>query len=149
MHPPSPADPWHLLRECQTRSAQEQQLFSGRDWLLVSALVEFLTALYPLYLWLANLFLSRRVAAPVIPVPIRDVVCVMFGVGFLFLALAWWAKYAPFRASLVAFLFYVGLQVWLAFSIPNHFMEGIASRILIMLGLVMAVRTGYRRRHHI
>ncbi|WP_043584238.1 hypothetical protein [Geminisphaera colitermitum] len=141
-------DPWRILRECQSRSAHEQQLLSGRDWLLVSAIVEYLTALFPLYLWTVDYFVSARVGTDPISDKMRLACCAMLGVGTTFLVLSWWAKYAPFRASVIALLFYAGLQAWIMLTLPHHLMDGIASKIIIFLGLLMAVRTGYRRRHH-
>lgn len=142
------SDPWRTLRECQSRSAQEQQVLSGRDWLFISAIVVYLTALFPLYLWIVDFFVSARAGADPISNAMRNACFAMIGVGTVFLILSWWAKYAPFRASVMALLFYVGLHVWTAFAVPHHVMDGIASKIIVLLGLLLAVRTGYRRRHH-
>ncbi len=141
-------DPWRILRECQSRSAQEQQLLSGRDWLLVSAIVEYFTALFPLYLWIMDFFVSARAGTDPITTIMRNTCLAMIGVGTIFVLLSWWAKYAPFRAALIALLFYIGLQIWIVLAVPQHFMDGIASKVIIFLGLLMAIRTGYRRRHH-
>ncbi|AHF91945.1 hypothetical protein OPIT5_18695 [Opitutaceae bacterium TAV5] len=146
--PPSSAsiDPYRILREAQVRSAQEQQLFSGRDWLRVTAFVQFLTALYPIYLWVSFDLLDYRTASsdPMISI-LRAAALVTLGIGLLFLLLAWWAKYAPFRASVVGLLFFIAFNVFIAVARPQHFMDGIASRVLVLLGLIMAVRTGFHR----
>jgi len=133
------------LRECQSRSAREQQILSGRDWLFVTALVQFLSALYPLYRWLSDTMMRT-------PDEARFSIDVHVALGMLLttviLLLLWvWAKYAPFRAACVALAFFVLLQVGLAIYDPNHVLDGIASKIIVLLGLIMAVRTGYRRRH--
>jgi len=133
------------LRESQSRSAREQQILSGRDWLFVTALVEFLTALYPLYRWLTDTLMRT-------PDEARFAIDMHVAVGLvlttIILLILWaWAKYAPFRAACTALAFYVLLQAALALYDPNHVLDGIASKIIVLLGLIMAVRTGYRRRH--
>jgi len=133
------------LRECQSRSAREQQILSGRDWLFVTALVQFLTALHPLYRWLTDQMMlnvdEARVATDI------HVVILMLSTAVILLLLWLWAKYAPFRAACVALAFYVLLQAGLSIYDPNHILDGIASKVIVLLGLIMAVRTGYRRRH--
>ena len=71
----------------------------------------------------------------------------MVSVSVILLALWGWAKHAPFRAACVALGFYVTLQVYGATMYPNHALDNAASKVLVLLGLIMAVRTGYRRRH--
>ena len=133
------------LRECQSRSAREQQILSGRDWLFVTALVQFLTALYPLYRWFTDMTMRTADEARY-GIDMR-VALGMLATTVILLVLWGWAKYAPFRAACVALAFYVLLQVGLAIYDPNHVLDGIASKIIVLLGLIMAVRTGYRRRH--
>jgi len=111
----------------------------------VTALVQFLTALYPLYRWFTDMTMRTADEA-------RYGIDMRVALGMLattaILLLLWgWAKYAPFRAACVALAFYVLLQVGLAIYDPNHVLDGIASKIIVLLGLIMAVRTGYRRRH--
>ena len=133
------------LRESQSRSAREQQILSGRDWLFVTALVQFLTALYPLYRWMTDLTL--RAADPARTATDTHVALGMLATTAILLLLWLWAKYAPFRAAITALAFYVLLQAGLAVYAPNHVLDGIASKVIVLLGLIMAVRTGYRRRH--
>lgn len=137
--------PLRLLRECQSRSAREQQILSGRDWLFVTALVQFLTALYPAYRCSSDIFLMNKEDA----LYGKDihVAIGMLSVSAILLILWGWAKYAPFRAASVALAFYVLLQTYVAMTYPTHVLDGIASKILVLLGLIMAVRAGYRRRH--
>ncbi|MDR2980619.1 MAG: hypothetical protein LBV12_00045 [Puniceicoccales bacterium] len=139
-------DPFRTLRETQARAMQEQQLFSGRDWLRVTTFVQLLTAIYPLYLWASFALFSSRAASETRTMEIIQLVAaVTLGIGIILGLLAWWAKYAPFRAAVVAIVFYIALNVFLAICRPEHFLDGAASRILIFLGLVMAVRTGFHR----
>ncbi|MDR2675348.1 MAG: hypothetical protein LBC18_10940 [Opitutaceae bacterium] len=139
--------PFRVLRECQARSAREQQILSGRDWLFVSALVQFLTALYPLYLWGTGLMLAHHDTASASPGHTREIACGMLTVSAILLLLWWWAKFAPFRAACIALLFYLMLQGFAAFHQPQDVLNSLVSKILVLLGLLMAVRTGYRRRH--
>jgi len=133
------------LRESQSRSAREQQILSGRDWLFVSALVQFLTALYPLYRWFGDLTL-RSVTPEHYATDVRVVILML--VTMAILLLLWlWAKYAPFRAAITALALYFLLQAGIAIYDPNHLLDGVASKLIILFGLIMAVRTGYRRRH--
>jgi len=133
------------LRESQSRSAREQQILSGRDWLFVTALVEFLTALYPLYRWLTDVMMRT-------PDEARSgmdmrVALSMLATTVILLALWMWAKHAPFRAACVALAFYALQQAGIGIYDPNHLLDGIVSKVIVLLGLIMAVRTGYRRRH--
>ncbi|MDR0352002.1 MAG: hypothetical protein LBI02_01150 [Opitutaceae bacterium] len=139
--------PFRVLRECQARSAREQQILSGRDWLFVSALVQFLTALYPLYLWVTALKLAHHDGTVAPHAHAQEIACGMLAVSGILLLLWWWAKFAPFRAACIALLLYLVLQGLAAFYQPQDMLEGLASKILVLLGLLMAVRTGYRRRH--
>ena len=134
-----------MLRECQSRSAREQQILSGRDWLFVAALVQFLTALYPIYRWATETFVFNVGGA--LWGEDMQVAAGMLAVAAILLALWGWAKHAPFRAASVALGFFVVLQVYVVTMHPAHSLDHIASRILVLLGLIMAVRTGHRRRH--
>ena len=148
MNPAQPLQPLatlRQLRESQSRSAREQQILSGRDWLFATAFVQFLTALYPLYRWLSDTMLVH--ASDARAGSDMRAALGMLSVTAVLLALWGWAKYAPFRAASVALAFYVLLQVGLAVYSPDHVLDGIASKIIVLLGLIMAVRTGYRRRH--
>jgi hypothetical protein len=134
-----------MLRECQSRSAREQQILSGRDWLFVTALVQFISALFPVYRCAA----SAMSTAAVYETFQKDLgmaigMCVVSAVLSI---LWWWGKYAPFRAACSAFAFYLTLHILVAVFYPVHMFDGIASKVLVTLGLIMAVRTGYRRRH--
>jgi len=133
------------LRESQSRSAREQQILSGRDWLFATALVQFLTALYPLFRWLTNITL--RADDPARVTTDMRVALVMLATTAILFLLWLWAKYAPFRAAITALAFYALLQAGLAIYDPNHVLDGIVSKVVVLLGLIMAVRTGYRRRH--
>lgn len=134
-----------MLRECQSRSAREQQILSGRDWLFVTALVQFLGGLYPLYRWITAFFVATDDAGAAV----RDMGMAggMMAICAVLIVLWSWGKYAPFRAAVGALAFYVLLQVAIALLYPNHIFDGIASKVLVLLGLLMAARTGYRRRH--
>lgn len=130
------------LRDCQARSAGEQRLLSGRDWLLVAAFVEFLTMLYPVHRYLlASVFGTGTENTAYLP-------CLIGGMAALIVVLMllwWWARYAPFRAAVVALFVYLFLHGAIALFLPQMVLDGIASKILVLLGLVLAVRTGWLR----
>lgn len=135
-----------MLRECQSRAAREQQILSGRDWLFVTALVQFLSSLFPLYRCLTYA-LTITGSGENIEKDLGMTIG-MLVIAIVLTVLWWWGKYAPFRASVAAFVFYMSLQVFTAIWHPTHlFDDGIVPKILVILGLIMAVRTGYRRRH--
>ncbi|MDR1789893.1 MAG: hypothetical protein LBR12_06105 [Opitutaceae bacterium] len=134
-----------VLRASQSRSAREQQIISGRDWLFVSALVQLLSALYPAYVWMSNTFFVHSGRAP--DPNIHHVTLGMLVTSAVLLFLWIWAKYAPFRSACAALSFYLVLQLTCVFLQPHRMTEGIAVKICILLGLVMAVRVGHRRRH--
>ena len=133
------------LRECQSRSAREQQILSGRDWLIVTALVQFLTALYPVYRWFMDILMPEH--APETYQHNMILALTMIAMAVLLLALWGWAKFAPFRAACIALALFVAMQVYIVAFHPVFSLSNAASKILVLLGLIMAVRTGYRRRH--
>jgi len=146
MNPANQLSTLRTLRECQSRSVREQQILSGRDWLFVTALVQFLTALYPLYRWMSDQILRETAEARAT----NDTTVALGMITFtaLLLLLWGWAKYAPFRAASVALALYVLLQAAIAAFAPDHILDGgIVTKAIVLLGLIMAVRTGYRRRH--
>jgi hypothetical protein len=140
--------PFRVLRECQARSAREQQILSGRDWLFVSALVQFLTALYPIYMWVMERTHHSEPATAAVPAGTQAIIAgSMLTVSAILMLLWWWGKFAPFRAACIALLFYLMLLGLVTFHQPQNMLDGLASKILVLLGLLMAVRTGRRRRH--
>lgn len=130
------------LRESQVRSAEEQRLLSGRDWLLVAAFVQFLTTLYPIHRYFLSSsfpFLAEKTEH------LPGLISGMLALVAVFVLLWWWARYAPFRASMAALLVYLLLHAAVALFIPQAVLDGIASKILVLAGLVLAVRTGWLR----
>src|SRR5690606_4315569 len=112
---PSSADPppmhpapafFHSLRERQARSAGEQRLLSGRDWLLVCAFVQLLTATYPTYRYIVSAtfgFISEKTEH------LPALIAALLVLVVVFVLLWWWARYAPFRAALTALLAYLAV----------------------------------------
>jgi len=140
MHP-APAF-FHSLRGSQARSASEQRLLSGRDWLLVCAFVQLLTVLYPIYCYMLSVtfgFLPEKTEH------LPALIAALLVLVVVFVLLWWWARYAPFRAALTALLAYLVVHAGIALFIPQAVLDGIASKILVLLGLVLAVRTGWLR----
>lgn len=137
-----PAALLHSLRACQTRSAEEQRLLSGRGWLLIAGAAQVLTTLHPL-----NQYLLARTLNDHAPMfrQFPWLIGGMAGLGFAFLLLWWWAAYAPFRAALTALLLYLAFHTAVALAVPQVVLDSIASKILVLLGLLLAVRVGWMR----
>ncbi|MFA6287786.1 MAG: hypothetical protein WC661_10425 [Opitutaceae bacterium] len=131
------------LRESQARSANEQILFSDRDWLLVAAFVQFLTALSPIHHYLMALRLSLP---PGFAAHAPWLIGGLLGLAGSLMLLWWWALYAPYRAALTALLAYIAVHSAIALLQPQAVLDNIASKILVLTGLVLAVRTGWLRR---
>ncbi|HEY0947687.1 MAG TPA: hypothetical protein VGD81_20560 [Opitutaceae bacterium] len=134
---------FHQLRAAQSRSAYEQQLLSGREWILVAGLVQFFTALFPLYVWINHsLFDLAPLHSALHP-------AAYFGISLALsagLLLLWaWAHFAPFRAALVALLVYVACQAVIGLIEPRVLMSGALVKSVVLLGLLHAARTGYLR----
>jgi hypothetical protein len=135
--------PFQRLRLAQQRSVREQELLSGRNWILVCGLAHLLAAIHPLFL-LINVWLLH---SPSVNQHLHPAVNVGFtlaaGVALL---LAWaWARYAPYRAALTALVAYLALQGALGYLDPAQFVAGAAMKALILLGLLQAVRVGHQR----
>ncbi|MFH1496285.1 MAG: hypothetical protein ABII82_00530, partial [Verrucomicrobiota bacterium] len=115
---------------------------SGRDWLLVCAFVQLLTATYPTYRYIVSAtfgFISEKTEH------LPALIAALLVLVVVFVLLWWWARYAPFRAALTALLAYLAVHAAIALFIPQAVLDGIASKILVLLGLVLAVRTGWQR----
>ena len=135
------------MRECQFRSVREQQIISGRDWLLVTTIVQVLTALFPFYRWISSNMLPASEVDRLDAEKFGIAAAFMFCVSLIFFILWIWGKIAPYRAAVTAMLFFLCLQLSLAINQPQHMFDNLPSKVMILLGLLMAVRTGYRRRH--
>lgn len=142
---PTPEQTLRTLRDCQSRSAREQQIISGRDWLLVTVFVQLLSSIYPLYVWITDTF--RVYGTTSVDTHVHYAAIGMLGMSAVLFFLWAWGKYAPFRAACVALAFYISLQIVLIWLLPHRGTEGLAPKICVLIGLLMAVRVGYRRRH--
>lgn len=139
---PLPPEIVQTLRRNQARSAAEQRLLSGRGWLLVAACVQLLAALHPLHQYIEGALLHDPAERTL------GFACVTGGMVFMslvLLALWWWSRYAPFRAALAALVAYVAVHAGIALLVPQIVLDGIASKIIVLLGLILAVRTGWLR----
>lgn len=134
---------FNSLREAQARSAREQRLLSGRVWLLAAAIAQFLTALHP-----ANryaLALTVRDTSPDVA-RLPWVLGAQLLLSLVLLALWGWARHAPYRAAATALGIFVALHAASALIHPASMLDHIASNLLVLLGLVLAVHTGHLRR---
>ncbi|MFA6962022.1 MAG: hypothetical protein WC205_14805 [Opitutaceae bacterium] len=130
------------LRESQARSADEQRLLSGRDWLLVAALVQFLTVLYPIHRYILSVTFSFHTEKTE---HLPALIAGMLALVVVFVLLWWWGRYAPYRATLAALLAFLVFHAAVALFTPQAVLDSIASKILVLAGLVLAVRTGWLR----
>lgn len=133
---------FHCLRTAQHRAAQEQQLLSGRDWILVAGVVQLLGALYPLFAWINQVLLGGG------PRPgLHPGVSVMAEVALaLLLVVLWlWARFAPFRAAMLAIVVFLLVHGALGLVEPRTLLTGAIVKTVVLLGLVHAARTGYLR----
>lgn len=134
---------FHRLRAAQQRSVREQELLSGRNWILICAFVHLLATVYPVFLW----FNVEALHSPSLNQHLHPVINVASSLlsTTVLLLFWWWARYAPYRAALAALFSYVAIQGALAFLDPRQLVVGASIKALIILGLVQAVRVGFRR----
>jgi hypothetical protein len=132
----------HRLRIAQRRSAEEQQLLSGRDWILVAGLVQLLSGLHPLFV-LINQRVLGSPSRPGVTPGIQLAAEVVLAAAFVLLWL--WARYAPFRAAATAIFAFLLVHGALGLVEPHTLLTGVIVKSLILVGLVHAARTGYLR----
>jgi H+/Cl- antiporter ClcA len=137
-------DVFHRLRAAQLRAAHEQELLSGRDWLLISASVHVLALVYPVFLWI-NVWLLHSASLGQHLHPAINVGLVILS-GLATLGFWWWARYAPFRASLGALTVFLLIQAVLAALDPHQLVVSAISKTIVILGLLQAVAISHRRR---
>lgn len=132
----------YRLRAAQSRAAHEQHLLSGRDWILVAAVVQLFAAL-PAALTLINRILLGPGLGENMHPRVSFSASVLLAVALAFL---WrWARHAPFRASVVALIVFVAVHGALGFSDPDSLISGAVVKSLVLVGLLQAVRTGHLR----
>lgn len=132
----------HRLRLAQRRSSEEQQLLSGRDWILVAGLVQLLSGLHPLFVLINQRVLGSPLRSGVAPGS-QLAAEVVLAAAFVFLWL--WARYAPFRAAMTAMVAFLLVHGALGLIEPRTLLAGAIVKSLILVGLVHAARTGYLR----
>lgn len=137
-------DVFYRLREAQLRAVHEQEVLSGRNWILISAFVHVLAMVYPVFLWIHVLELHS--------VPLNQALHPAVNVGFTVLSCGallvfwWWARFAPYRAALGALLTFIVILAIHTSIDPRQLVVGATAKALILLGLLQAVFVGHRRR---
>lgn len=134
------------LRRTQARMVREQRLLSGQAWLLVAALAQLAICIPPAAQYVETLLLGLGDHADRL-IWLRWVFTGRLVIGLMLLALWRWAKYAPYRAAFVALAVYTGVHAAIALMYPQDVLDNISSKVIVLLGLVLAVHTGSRRRH--
>jgi H+/Cl- antiporter ClcA len=136
-------DVFHRLRAAQQRSAREQELLSGRNWILVCALVHLAALVRPVFLWF-NVWQLHSPSLQQHLHPGINVAATLLTAALLLL-FWWWARFAPFRAALAALIVFLLIQGGLAFLDPRQLLIGASIKALVTLGLIQAIRTGFHR----
>lgn len=136
-------DLFQRLRIAQLRSVREQELLSGRNWILVCALVHLGALLYPLFLWI-NLW---QLGPPSLHQHLHPSIRVlsMLSTAALLLGFWWWAKYAPYRAAIGALASFLLVQCVIGWLDPRQLLFGASIKALVLLGLIQAIRIGFHR----
>jgi hypothetical protein len=135
---------FHRLRDAQRRAVHEQEIWSGRSWILICACAHAFLAVHPAFLWFhrSHLPLSGT-NAPIHP----GVFVAATLLGSVVLAgFGWWARYAPYRAAMGALLAFLALHATLVFLDPHQLLVGAVLEVLLLVGLLQAARVGHRRR---
>lgn len=134
---------FHRLRAAQLRSVHEQELLSGRDWILICAGVHALAMVYPVFL-LTNVL---RLHSASLNQHLHPAVNVAFTLasGLALLGFWWWSRYAPYRAAIGALASYLVLQGALAGLDAHQLLVGATFKAVVILGLIQAVVVSHRR----
>ncbi len=132
----------HDLRRAQRRAAQEQQILSGQDFILMAGLVQAVSALHPFFL-----LVNQRVlgSAPRAGLASETQLVAELSLAGLLALLGWWAHYAPFRAAVVAVAAFILVHGGLGLLQPSSLLSGAIVKSLMLVGLLHAARTGYQR----
>lgn len=132
------------LRTAQLRAVREQDLFSGRTWILISAGAHVLAMVYPVFLWIHVWRLhSATLNQHLHPAVNAGFTCAS---GIVLLVFWWWARYAPYRAAIGALVSYLVLQGALAYLDPRQLLIGATFKALIIIGLIQAISSSHHRR---
>lgn len=132
------------LRVTQARMVREQRLLSGQGWLLIAALTQLAICIPPGARYVEALLLHDN--APELLHWLRWTIAGRFAIGMVLLGLWRWARYAPYRAALIALVAYTCVHAAIALMHPQDVLDNIGSKVVVLLGLVMAVHTGASRR---
>ena len=130
------------LRRAQRRAAQEQQILSGQDFILMAGLVQFVSALHPFFLLVYQRVLG---SAPRAGLGTETQLVAELSLAGLLALLGWWAHYAPFRAAATAVVAFILVHGSLGLVQPSSLLSGAIVKSLMLVGLLHAARTGYQR----
>ncbi len=139
---PDPVAPPRLLptlTESQHRVAHRQNVQSGRGWILAVTVIQTLAALFMLVAGMGS-------PSPEAKGSLVGAAIVMGLLALIYLGLWLWAKRAPFAAALIALVLYVSFLAFDAIVDPRLLFQGIIIKILIIVALAQAVKSGYALR---
>ena len=130
----------YSLSGSQHKAAHTQSISSGRGWILFVAILQLLFgAGFTIAGFAANVEEEQK----------HQLVFVggtMLIIGFVFLALWFWARSSPFPAALTALILYITIHAADAVMDPKSLANGLLIKILIILGLSKAVQSAYALR---
>jgi len=137
---------FNRLRAAQLRSVREQELLSGRNWILLCACAHILGLIYPVFLLIhVTLLGSDGVSHGLRLHPLVNIAFITAS-GLVLLACWAWARFAPYRAALLALAAFVGFQVVHAFADPHQLAVAALVKLFIIVGLIHAVLVAHGRR---
>jgi hypothetical protein len=124
------------LAESQHKSTHKQTVKSGRGYILCISILQLVVGLAFLAIYLAGAQTART--RPVLAIAVTITV-----LGLVYMGLWIWAKTAPFAAALVALIIYLTVLALDGVYAPQQIAQGIIVKILIIVGLSQAVKSGY------
>jgi hypothetical protein len=127
------------LSESQQKAAHTQKVASGRGYILFVAVVQLIVG--------CGIFAFATISTDSDSKATFSVLGAMVaGLGLIFLGLWFWAKYQPFPAALTALIIFVTVNLADAVLSPQGIASGIVIKLIILYGLIVAVKSGYALR---
>jgi len=137
---------FNRLRKAQLRSVREQELLSGRNWILLCACAHVLGLIYPAFLLIHLSLLGHDGISHGLRLhPLLNMGMITLS-GLVLLACWGWARYAPYRAALLALMVFVGFQLIHGIIDPHQLSVATLVKVFINIGLVHAVIVSHGRR---
>jgi hypothetical protein len=138
---------FNRLRAAQLRSVREQELLSGRNWILLCACAHILGLIYPGFLLIhVSLLGSEGLHHGLRLHPLVNIAFITAS-GLALLACWAWARFAPYRAALLALAAFLLIQAAHAVADPYQLTVAALVKLFVIIGLIHAVIVARSRRH--